>query len=230
MSLFITFEGPDGSGKTTQIELLAGRLRDLGHDVLITREPGGTSIGDQIRAVVHDVRNAEMVRETEFLLYSASRAQLVRQVIQPHLERGGTVVCDRFADSSMAYQGYGRELDLDMVRCITQFATGGLVPDLTFYLDLPVEVGIQRKQSAHAAQAGEWNRLDQQTIDFHRRVRQGYLTMAKAEPDRWLVVDATQSVPDTQAAICMRLERLLSERVEQLAAKTSEGSGDYLRR
>jgi dTMP kinase len=149
MNLFITFEGPDGSGKTTQIELLAERLRDQGHEVLITREPGGTSIGDQIRDVVHDVKNVEMTRETEFLLYSASRAQLVRQVIRPHLERGGTVLCDRFADSSMAYQGYGRELDLDMVRCITQFATGGFCPDLTVYLDLPVEVGLQRKESAH---------------------------------------------------------------------------------
>lgn len=214
MSLFITFEGPDGSGKTTQIELLAERLRDQGHEVLITREPGGTSIGDQIRAVVHDVKNVEMRRETEFLLYSASRAQLVRQVIRPHLGRGGTVLCDRFADSSMAYQGYGRELDLDMVRCITQFATGGLCPDLTVYLDLPVEVGLQRKESAHAAQAGEWNRLDQQTLDFHQQVRQGYLKMAEADPDRWLAVDAAQSIPETQAAIRARLERLLSERAK----------------
>jgi len=210
MSLFITLEGPDGSGKTTQIELLAERLRDLGHEVLITREPGGTSIGDQIRAVVHDVKNVEMTRETEFLLYSASRAQIVRQVIQPHLERGGTVLCDRFADSSMAYQGYGRKLDLDMIGCISGFATGGLTPDLTIYLDLPVEVGLQRKQSAHAAESGEWNRLDQQTTDFHRQVRQGYLEMAQADPGRWLVVDATQSISKTHAAICTRLESLLS--------------------
>jgi dTMP kinase len=213
MSLFITFEGPDGSGKTTQIELLATRLRDLGHDVLITREPGGTPIGNQIRTVVHDVRNVEMTCEAEFLLYSASRAQLVRQMIRPHLERGGTVLCDRFADSSMAYQGYGRELDLEMVREITRFATGGLVPDLTVYLDLPVEVGLGRKQSAHADQGGEWNRLDQQTLDFHRRVRQGYLKMAQADPNRWLVVDAVQSISDTQAAIYTRLGRLISERV-----------------
>ena len=210
MSLFITFEGPDGSGKTTQIELLADHLRDRGREVLITREPGGTSIGDQIRSVVHDVKNVEMTRETEFLLYSASRAQLVRQVIRPHLARGGTVLCDRFADSSRAYQGYGRELELDEIRGITQFVTGGLTPNLTVYLDLPVELGIERKQSAHAAQAGEWNRLDQQTLDFHRRVRQGYLKMAEAEPDRWLVVDATQSITATQATIRSRLETLLS--------------------
>jgi dTMP kinase len=210
MSLFVTFEGPDGSGKTTQIKLLAGHLRALGYDVLVTREPGGTSIGDQIRVVLHDVKNVEMACETEFLLYSASRAQLVRQVVKPHLMRGGVVLCDRFADSSMAYQGYGRELDLAAVRLITQFATEGLVPDLTVYLDLPVEVGIERKQVAHAAQAGEWNRLDQQSIDFHRRVRQGYLQMAQADPGRWLVIDAAQSINDTQAVIRKRLETLLS--------------------
>ena len=210
MSLFVTFEGPDGSGKTTQIKLLAGHLQALGHDVLVTREPGGTSIGDQIRVVLHDVKNVEMACETEFLLYSASRAQLVRQVIKPHLMRGGVVLCDRFADSSMAYQGYGRELDLAAVRLITQFATEGLVPDLTVYLDLPVEVGIERKQVAHTAQAGEWNRLDQQSVDFHRRVRRGYLQMAQADPERWLVIDAAQSIDDTQAVIRKRLETLLS--------------------
>lgn len=210
MSLFVSFEGPDGSGKTTQIRFLAEYLQKLGHDVLVTREPGGTSIGDQIRTVIHDLKNVEMTGEAEFLLYSASRAQLVRQVIQPHLARGGTVLCDRFADSSMAYQGYGRELDLEEVRLITQFATDGLTPHLTIYLDLPVEVGIERKQSAHREQAGEWNRLDQQTMDFHHRVRRGYLEMAEAEPDRWLVIDATQSIPDTQATIITRLELLLS--------------------
>ena len=214
MALFITFEGPDGSGKTTQIRLLAEHLRGLGHDVLVAREPGGTPIGDQIRAVLHDIKNVEMTRETEFLLYSASRAQLVRQVLLPHLARGGTVLCDRFADSSMAYQGYGRELSLEAVRLITQFATGGLTPHLTIYLDLPVEVGIRRKQAAHAAQGEEWNRLDQQALDFHRRVRQGYLKMAQAEPHRWLVVDATQSIEDTQATIRARLETLLSTREE----------------
>ena len=210
MSVFVTFEGPDGSGKTTQIKLLAGYLQALGYDVLVTREPGGTSIGDQIRVVLHDVKNVEMACETEFLLYSASRAQLVRQVVKPHLMRGGVVLCDRFADSSMAYQGYGRELDLAAVRLITQFATEGLVPDLTVYLDLPVEVGIERKQVAHAAQAGEWNRLDQQSMDFHRRVRRGYLQMAQADPGRWLVIDAAQSIDDTQAVIRKRLETLLS--------------------
>jgi dTMP kinase len=211
MGLFITFEGPDGSGKTTQVQLLAEYLEAEAHAVLITREPGGTSIGDQIRSVLHDVNNSEMTCETEFLLYSASRAQLVRQVLLPHLAHGGTVLCDRFADSSLAYQGYGRELDLKAIRSITQFATGGLTPDLTVYLDIPVEEGIQRKQAAHRAQAGEWNRLDQQTLDFHRHVHEGYLQIARTDPDRWLVIDATQSVADTQAAIRKRLEGLLSK-------------------
>jgi dTMP kinase len=211
MNLFVSLEGPDGSGKTTQISFLAEYLQTLGHEVLITREPGGTPIGDQIRSVIHDVKNVEMTGEAEFLLYSASRAQHVREAIMPHLEKGGTVVCDRFADSSMAYQGYGRELDLERVRIITRFATHGLTPHLTIYLDLPVEVGLERKQSAHRAHAGEWNRLDQQTIDFYHRVRRGYLRMAEAEPDRWLVIDATQSIPSTQAAIIARLELLLSK-------------------
>ena len=211
MGLFITFEGPDGSGKTTQIKLLADYLREMGHDVLLTREPGGTPIGDQIRDVLHDTKNVEMTSVSEFLLYSASRAQLVRQAIKPHLARGGTVVSDRFADSSMAYQGYGRQLDLDTIGSTTQFATDGLAPHLTIYLDLPVDVGIRRKQTAHAAQSGELNRLDRQTIDFHHRVRDGYLKMAQAEPHRWMVIDAMQAIDDTQRAIRERLETVLPE-------------------
>jgi dTMP kinase len=211
MGLFITFEGPDGSGKTTQIRLLAQYLEELGHDVLLTCEPGGTSIGDQIRSVLHDVCNAEMTGYTEFLLYSASRAQLVRQVILPHLWHGGVVVSDRFADSSMAYQGYGRQLDLEWVRQITRFATDGLTPDLTIYLDLPVEVGIQRKQAAFAAQRGECNRLDLQAIDFYQRVRAGYLELARAEPHRWLVIDAMQTIENIRWAIRVRLDSVLPE-------------------
>ena len=211
MGLFITFEGPDGSGKTTQIKLLADYLREMGHDVLLTREPGGTPIGDQIRGVLHDIKNVEMTSVSEFVRYSASRAQLVRQVIKPHLARGGTVVSDRFADSSMAYQGYGRQLDLDTIGSTTQFATDGLTPHLTIYLDLPVDVGIRRKQTAHAAQSGELNRLDRQTIDFHHRVRDGYLKMAQAEPHRWMVIDAMQAIDDTQRAIRERLETALPE-------------------
>ncbi|MFQ5613919.1 MAG: dTMP kinase [Anaerolineae bacterium] len=210
MGLFITFEGPDGSGKSTQIELLAEHLGGQGHQVLCAREPGGTSIGSQIRGVLHDVANTEMDPRAEVLLYSASRAQLVAQVIQPALAQGKVVLCDRYADSTFAYQGYGHGLDLDALRQLTHFATRGLKPDLTIYLDLPVEEGLRRKQTANRAGAGEWNRMDRLALDFHRRVRAGYIEMIRAEPERWLVIDAAQSIQATQAAICARLEALLA--------------------
>jgi dTMP kinase len=189
LSLFITFEGPDGSGKSTQIGLLAERLQALGHDVYVTREPGGTDIGDQIRAVLHDLKNTAMQPRAEILLYSASRAQLVGEVIRPRLERGITVLCDRYADSTMAYQGYGHGLDLGVLKTITGFATGGLVPDITLLLDVAVEDGLRRRKAG-----GDWNRLDAYDLPFHRRVRDGYLKMAAAEPGRWTVVDASLGV------------------------------------
>ena len=195
--MFITFEGPDGSGKTTQISLLADFLREQGYPVRTTREPGGTSIGDQIRDCLHDVRNIGMTAATEILLYSASRAQLVREVIRPALEAGAIVICDRFADSTMAYQGYGRGLSLDDLAYITGFATGDLQPDLTFLLDLDVEAGIGRRTSG----GDEMNRMDLQKSSFHRRVRDGYLEMVASQPQRWVVVDADRAVDDVQAAI-----------------------------
>jgi len=208
--LFITFEGPDGSGKTTQIRLLYQYLQERGYPVYLTREPGGTSIGDQIRTVLHDVGNTEMRPEAEILLYSASRAQLVGQVIRPRLAAGEIVLCDRYAESTLAYQGYGRQLDLPMLRDITAFATGGLRPDLIIYLDLPVEEGLRRRLAAHQVDGAEWNRLDQEEAAFHRRVRAGYLQMAAAEPDRWLVLDAAQPVDVVQRhireAVIARLE------------------------
>ena len=201
MGIFITFEGPDGSGKSTQIGLLAEYLRAGGHEVLTTREPGGTPIGDQIRAVLHDVDNTAMVFEAEILLYSASRAQLVGQIIRPALARGTVVLCDRYADSTIAYQGYGRKLDLNALGQITKFATGGLTPDLTLFLDCPVEEGLNRKKRALVLDGGEWNRLDRETPEFHRRVRQGYLTLARAEPSRWLVLNACRSIGEIQTDI-----------------------------
>ena len=210
--LFITFEGPDGSGKTTQIQLLYQYLRERGYPVYLTREPGGTSIGDQIRAVLHDVRNTEMRPEAEILLYSASRAQLVGQVIRPRLAAGEIVLCDRYAESTLAYQGYGRLLDLPTLRYITAFATGGLRPDLIIYLDLPVEEGLRRRLAAYQAGGAEWNRMDQEEVAFHQRVRAGYLQMAAAEPDRWLVLDAAQPVDVIQErireAVIARLEKV----------------------
>ncbi len=199
--MFITFEGPDGSGKTTQVHLLYRYLKEQGYPVYLAREPGGTRIGDQIRAVLHDVRNVEMRPEAEILLYSASRAQLVGQVIRPRLAAGDIVLCDRYAESTLAYQGYGRQLDLATLQIITQFATGGLRPDLIIYLDIPVEEGLRRRLAAHQQDGAEWNRMDQETVDFHRRVRTGYLQMAQAEPERWCVVDASQPVDVIQQRI-----------------------------
>jgi dTMP kinase len=198
---FVTFEGPEGSGKTTQIKLLTDHLRAAGYDVLTAREPGGTPIGDQIRTVLHNVANTAMVDEAEILLYSASRAQLVSQLIRPALARGKIVLSDRYADSTTAYQGYGRGLDLAALQQITAFATGGLTPDLTLYLDCPVEEGLRRKQRALVLGEGEWNRLDREVIEFHRRVRQGYLTLVAAEPNRWLVIDASRSIEEIRKEI-----------------------------
>lgn len=214
MGVFITFEGPDGSGKSTQTRLLAEHLQSVGYDVLMTREPGGTPIGDQIRAVLHDLANTAMVAEAEILLYSASRAQLVGQLIRPALAQGTIVLSDRYADSTTAYQGFGRGLDLEALRQITAFATGGLTPDLTVYLDCSVEEGLKRKQQALARDAGEWNRLDQETTAFHRRVRQGYLALAAAEPDRWLVVDACRSIEEIQGEIQRAVKRVLKAKLE----------------
>ena len=212
MSLFITFEGPDGSGKSTQIGLTVEYLQQLGYNVLCTREPGGSCIGDQIRDVLHDVKNTEMSARAEILLYSASRAQLVEQVILPHLKIGGVVVCDRYADSTYAYQGYGRQLDFNALRQITAFATQQLKPDITIYLDLSVEQGLARKKNANSAGQGEWNRMDQLKVDFHRRVHAGYLAMARSEPDRWLVIDASATVEAVNQAIRQRLEQVLENR------------------
>ncbi len=194
MSLFITFEGPEGCGKTTQIKLLAEALTARGCNVLSLREPGGTSIGDQIREVLHDLRNTEMHARAEILLYNAARAQIVEQRIKPHLQAGGIVLCDRFADSTLAYQGYGRGLDLSDVRHIVAFATQNLKPDLTLYLDIDVEAGLARRRTS----GGEWNRMDDQTVEFYRRVREGYRALIADEPQRWVSIDAARSVAEVQ--------------------------------
>jgi len=223
-SLFITFEGPDGSGKTTQARLLYQYLQERGYPVFLTREPGGTRIGDQIREVLHSLANTEMLPQTEMLLYSASRAQLVGQVIRPHLARGEIVLSDRYADSTLAYQGYGHDLDLQVLQIITNFATGGLRPDLTIYLDIDVEEGLRRKLAAHQAGEAEWNRMDQQEFAFHRRVREGYLQMAAAEPERWLVIEATQPAEVAQQVIRAEVEaRLKGVQVTPKSLPTRRG-------
>jgi dTMP kinase len=190
--MFITLEGPEGSGKSTQARMLTERLRAAGCDVLLTREPGGTALGDQIRALLLDHGHGDMHAATEALLFAADRAQHVHERMHPHLVQGGVVLCDRFADSTFAYQGYGLGQDLEMLRTLTMIATGGLQPDLTLLLDLPVDAGLQRKRQAQ--QHEEWNRLDARECAFHQRVRDGYHALVAAEPRRWLVFDAQQPV------------------------------------
>jgi dTMP kinase len=196
MAAFITLEGPDGSGKTGQAEALRDYLRDRGCDVLLTREPGGTPISDQIRKILTALENDAMLPQTEFLLFSASRAQLVAEVIRPNLQAGRWVISDRFFDSSLAYQGFGHQLDVYTLMTITGFATGGLEPDLTLLLDLPAEEGLKRRQKG-----GSWNRLDAYDLDFHRRARAGYLELAEADPERWAVIDAGAPFASVQQAI-----------------------------
>ena len=194
--MFITFEGPDGSGKTTQINPLSDYLIQKGYSVLITREPGGTAIGDQIRQVLSDLKNTGMHPRSETLLFLAARAQLVEQIIKPHLEKGFIILCDRYADSTMAYQGYGHQNDLDQIKNLINFATGGLKPDLTLLFDMDVEEGLQRK-----AHGSEWNRLDAYSLEFHQRVRKGYHILAESEPERWVKIEAGQSPEKIRVAI-----------------------------
>jgi dTMP kinase len=192
--MFITFEGSEGSGKSTQITLLATYLKELGYQIKTTREPGGTQIGEQVRLCLHDVGNTDMTPAAEVLLYSASRSQLVEEVIKPALAEGKIILSDRYADSTLAYQGYGRQLDLVALTSITQFATGGLRPDLTIFLDIDVEEGLTRRTAGDE----EMNRMDLQRLEFYQRVRQGYLTLAAAEPNRWIIIDAGRPASQVQ--------------------------------
>ena len=195
--MFITLEGPEGSGKSMQICEMAEFIARQGKQVLTTREPGGTFIGDQIREVIMRMENTMMSPRAEILLFCAARAQIVEEVIRPNLEKGVVVISDRYADSTLAYQGYGHGLDLDILRQILHFATGGLKPDLTLLLDVDVEEGLNRRRIG----GGEWNRLDAQQLAFHQRVRQGYLKMVTEEPSRWMMINAGQKPPQVQSDI-----------------------------
>jgi len=202
--LFITFEGTEGSGKSSQIGALGDYLRQKGYAVLTTREPGGTHIGEQVRAVISNLDNTAMHPRTEILLFQASRAQLVEQVIRPHLALGGLVLSDRYADSTLAYQGYGYQTDLEKLQALVDFATGGLKPDLTIFFDLDVEEGLRRR-----AQGGEWNRLDALDLAFYQRVRAGYARLIEADPKRWVVIDASGTPEQVQA----ELRRVVGDRL-----------------
>ncbi len=201
--MFLTLEGPEGSGKSTQCKLLAEHLTSLSHNVLLTREPGGTEISQQVRQIIMDMKNKSMFPATEFLLFSSARAQLVREKIRPHLNGGGIVISDRYFDSSLAYQGYGHGLPLDSIRAITAFATDNLTPDLTLLLDIDPERGLRRRQSNNE----EWNRLDDYELAFHRRVRDGFFELVKATPERWRVINADKNVEELQKEIREIVER-----------------------
>lgn len=184
----INLEGGEGCGKTSHIPFLVESLREKGFDVFPTREPGGTSIGEQIRDLLHDLRNVEMHPRTETLLYQSARSQIVEQVIKPKLVGGSFVICDRFFDSTIAYQGFGHRQDIKEINFLINYATAGLTPDLTVLLDVDVEVGLKRRKDQH-----EWNRLDAYEKEFHERVRRGYLRMADIDA-RWLVIDANPDI------------------------------------
>jgi dTMP kinase len=216
MGLFITFEGPEGCGKSTQARLLYEQLQAMGYPVILTREPGGTRIGEMIRRILMDLRHTEMAATTETLLFSAARAQLVSELIRPYLATGGIVLCDRYADSTYAYQGYGLGRDLDELHAITAAATGGLMPNLTLYLDLPVEEGLNRKRAGKArieaapvAVQPEWNRLDARDIAYHQRVVDGFYELINREPERWRKLDARQPIETLAQHIMAIIEPLL---------------------
>lgn len=214
--MFITLEGPEGSGKTEQLELLADELKQRGCPLVKTREPGGTPIGDQIRSTILDVKNTAMVDRTEALLLQASRAQLVEEVIKPHLAAGEVVICDRYADLTLAYQGYGHQNDLAVLREIIRYATGGLQPDLTVLLDIDPVVGLKRRTAA-----GKLNRLDALDIQFHRRVRAGYLELAGRDPERWKVIDAERTREEVHRDL---LELVLGYVEEKINSRKEEGA------
>lgn len=205
--MFITFEGPEGSGKTSQIPPLVDFLKTQGYNVTATREPGGTEIGEQIRAVLTRLENTSMHPRTEILLFLAARAQLVEQHIRPELGRGGLVISDRYADATLAYQGYGHGTSLEMLQQLLNFATGGLWPDLTLLLNIDPEKGLQRKRGGD-----DWNRLDAYDLAFHRRVQQGYLELARQQPERWVIIDASQPFAQVQAQIRQVIVDCLEQR------------------
>ncbi len=201
---FISFEGGDGSGKSTQINLLKEYLEAKGYDVLLSREPGGTKIGEKIREIILDIENKEMTGEAEALLYAAARAQHVGELIMPALNEGKIVILDRFIDSSIVYQGVARELGVDEVRYINEFGTKKLLPDVSFYLDLKAKDGLGRKK----VQA-KLDRLESEGLSFHEKVRNAYLELAKENDERFVVLDASDKIEAIHSKILASLEEIL---------------------
>lgn len=198
---FISLEGGEGCGKTSHIPPLVEHLRSRGLTVFPTREPGGTSISEQIRDILHDVKNTEMHPRSETLLYQAARAQIVEQVILPRLQDGEIVISDRYYDSTIAYQGYGHQQNIDEIKSLVRYATGGLTPDFTVLLDVDVEVGLSRKGKQQ-----EINRMDLMVKEFHNRVHNGYQIMMNEEPTRWMIVDANQPIETVYRELKNKIE------------------------
>jgi dTMP kinase len=205
--LFISFEGSEGCGKSTQIQRLAARLKKLGHDFLLTREPGGTPVGEQIKHLLQFSKAGHSIKpHTELLLFTASRSQLVREVIEPALESGTTVIADRFFDSTTVYQGVARKIEPASVKFINDFAVGACRPDITFILDLDPDTARERLMR-RPRPVGEVDRMEQEPVEFYERVRKGYLSLAESEPDRIRVIDAAQSVSSIEDTIWQHLEQ-----------------------
>jgi dTMP kinase len=212
MVRFITFEGGDGTGKTTQIQLMQGYLRERNRSCVVTREPGGTTLGQMIRKVLLEVGDREIAKSTELFLYLADRAQHVHEIITPALGSGKIVLCDRFSDSTLAYQGYGRGSDLSWLRSLNNAATGGLHPDMSFLFDCPVDMGLgraARRRVKSETNSSQEDRFEREKLEFHKKVRQGFLELARLEPRRFRIIDASRSVAEVARQIREIVDREL---------------------
>ncbi|HCM82377.1 TPA: dTMP kinase [Patescibacteria group bacterium] len=205
---FVVFEGGEGAGKSIQVEILASHLREEDYAVTVTREPGGTRIGEQIRAITHNSENVDLDSVAEAYLMAASRAQHVRELIEPALVAGKVVVCDRFVDSSIAYQGYGRKLGEDTIRNVNELAVNGAIPDMTIVLDVPPSLGLDRRGRGMKMK----DRLDLQQKDFYDRVYQGYVTLAKNDPGRYVIIDSSKSIEDVAVSVWKVVKKALDIR------------------
>jgi dTMP kinase len=210
--IFITFEGPEGSGKSTQVVRLVERLREMGREVITTREPGGTPTGEAIRNILqHDAAGEDICAETETLLFESSRAQLVSNVIRPALERGAVVISDRFADSTTAYQGYGRGFDVEVLLQLHAFAMGGLEPDITLLIDVDIEEGFRRIQLRNKRDNTGLDRMERESVEFHQRVYDGYQTMAQRWPERFCIIDGKREPNLIEVDIWDAVEKVVNE-------------------
>jgi dTMP kinase len=210
MGFFITFEGIEGCGKSTQVRLAAERLSRAGHEVVVTREPGGCPIADAIRAILLDARNSAMVPMTELLLYAAARAQHIAEVVEPALASGKIVLCDRFTDSTLTYQGFGRKLDRELIARLNALAAGSIKPDMTLLFDCPVETGLARAMARiNANSTAREERFEQESLLFHERIRDGFLSLAAAEPSRFVVLNGSRSIGEIETMVTESIQMRL---------------------